>query len=126
MKTTRAFSILAGLALLVSMPLAAQYAADQSKPAVEPAAPAAEATMPAAEGQEIQKDSLDVDVDAKDAQGNIDPDIDVKTGAEARADTDTKAHQDEELPKTASPLALLALLGFGAGGSAFGLRRLRR
>jgi LPXTG-motif cell wall-anchored protein len=32
----------------------------------------------------------------------------------------------DELPQTASPLALLALLGIGAGGSAYGLRRFRR
>ena len=120
MMKSRLFSILTGLALL-SMPLAAQEY--EEKPKVE-----------------VQDDSLDVDADMKDAAGNIDPEVDVKTGAEARADIDTAATDDddsdiaaadtsaaaEELPQTASPLALLALLGFGAGGSAYGLRRFRR
>ena len=117
MMKSRLFSILAGLALL-SMPLAAQEY--EEKPKVE-----------------VQDDSLDIDADMKDAAGNIDPEIDVKTGAAARADIDTAATDDDdsdvaaaaatdELPQTASPLALLALLGFGAGGSAYGLRRFRR
>lgn len=116
---SRAFSILTGLALL-SMPLAAQYAEEQPKPAAQAEEPV----------------SLDVDADMKDAAGNIDPEIDVKTGAEARADTDTAATDDDdsdvaaaapadELPATASPLALLALLGMGAGSGAYGLRRFR-
>ena len=120
MMKSRAFSILTGLALL-SMPLFAQYAEEQPKPA----APVEEAA------------SLDVDADMKDAAGNIDPEVDVKTGAEARADVDTEATDDddsdvaaaaatEELPQTASPLALLALLGMGAGTGALGLRRFRR
>ena len=120
MMKSRAFSILTGLALL-SMPLFAQYAEEQPKPAAQ---------------AEVQDDSLDVDVDLKDAAGNIDPEIDVKTGAEAKADIDTAATDDddsdvaaaasEELPRTASPLALLALLGMGAGSGAVGLRRFRR
>ncbi|MGH7337026.1 MAG: hypothetical protein ACREI7_05585 [Myxococcota bacterium] len=104
------------------MPLAAQYAEEQPQAAAE---------------VEVQDDSLDVDVDLKDDAGNIDPEIDVKTGAEARADIDTEATDDDdsdvamepaadELPRTASPLALLALLGMGAGSGALGLRRFRR
>lgn len=38
----------------------------------------------------------------------------------------TDAADEERMPKTASPLALLALLGGAGVGSAFGLRRLRR
>ena len=122
MTKSRAFSILAGVALLLSAPLVAQSAAVEAQPPAQ---------------TEIQKDSLDVDVDTRDAAGNLDPEIDVKTGAEARADIDTEATDDDdsdvamepasdELPKTASPLALLALLGLGAGGTAAGVRRLRR
>lgn len=42
---------------------------------------------------------------------------------QAAADAATSG---EELPKTASPLALLALLGAGSSGAAFGLQKLRR
>jgi len=38
----------------------------------------------------------------------------------------TDEADEERMPKTASPLALLALLGGAGVGSAFGLRRLRR
>lgn len=130
----KAFPTLAGLALLIAMPLSAQTAATDTE--VQPAPPAVEES----------NDNIDVDADLRDAQGNLDPQVDVKTGAEARADVDTEAAEDDdsmltggedgvnddavadtdELPRTASPLALLALLGVGAGGSAFGLRRLRR
>ena len=44
---------------------------------------------------------------------------------EAQASPDA-ATGGEELPTTASPLALLALLGAGSSGAAFGLRALRR
>ena len=133
MMKAKAFPTMAGLALLIAMPLAAQTAATDTT--AQPAPPAVEES----------NDSVDVDADLRDAQGNLDPQVDVKTGAEARADKDTEAAEDDdrmingaedgvnddavadtELPRTASPLALLALLGMGAGGSAFGLRRLRR
>jgi hypothetical protein len=136
MMKAKAFPTLAGLALLIAMPLSAQTAATDTE--VQPAPPAVEES----------NDNIDVDADLRDAEGNLDPEVDVKTGAEARADVDTAATDNDdadldadvdadlmaddtvagadELPRTASPLALLALLGVGAGGSAFGLRRLRR
>ena len=44
----------------------------------------------------------------------------------ASAERNRAVEQGEELPRTASPLALLALIGLGGAGAATGLRRIRR
>ena len=46
--------------------------------------------------------------------------------ATATAEVSAEAPAGEQLPRTASPLALLALFGLGSAGSALGLRIARR
>ena len=73
-----------------------------------PAAPAEPAMQTAPATQEAS-DSIVITHESREAQASAD----AATGG-------------EELPTTASPLALLALLGAGSSGAAFGLRALRR
>ena len=70
-----------------------------------PVAPA----EPAMQTAQETSDSIVITHESRDAQASAD----AATGG-------------EELPTTASPLALLALLGAGSSGAAFGLRALRR
>jgi hypothetical protein len=59
---------------------------------------------------------------AQETSGSI---VITREPEEAPASADA-ANGGEDLPRTASPLALLALLGTGSSGAAFGLRALRR
>lgn len=94
----------AALTLLLAAPLAAQTPDE-----VEP--PSAEASA-----------EVSAEVPTPD-----DPsaELDATASAEAEVSTDVST-EEEELPKTASPLALLALLGLGGSGAAYGIRRARR
>ncbi len=92
---TKALTILATLALLLSLPLAAQDPYGNEPTAAETEAEA----------------NLDANVDANAADADLDADL---------------TTDDEVLPETASPLALIALLGVGGLASAAGLRRARR
>ena len=91
------------LALLLAFPIAAQQ---QDDPANPPNPPQERPTDP--DRPDLDRDRTDVDVDAA-------ADVDVRT------DTDS-----DELPRTASPLALFALLGLGGATTATGLRVIRR
>lgn len=48
------------------------------------------------------------------------------TMEDEQAIEESEASGEEELPQTASPLALLILVGAGAGVSAYGIKRSRR
>lgn len=96
-------TILTALALVLSAPLMAQTYQEEE---------------PLNEQERLETETAvegDVDVDADaDLDGDLDDD--------EFGDEDF----DDELPRTASPLALLALLGVGGAGSALGLRLARR
>jgi len=115
---TKALAFLAALALLTLAPVAAQetgYEAEDLQ-AVETEATAevtaeatAEATAEPMAPEAVELDTAEVPEPAVESTAPL---------AEEQA--------SEELPRTASPLALLALLGLGSAGSALGLRSLRR
>lgn len=90
------------MAGLLAMPVAAQQLD-----------PYEEESQPSQTEEQQQQDA------AQDEDNSFDVDLEV----EADVDTD---RNDEELPQTASPLALLALIGTGGAGGAFFLRKLRR
>jgi hypothetical protein len=108
--------VLAAFALLLSAPLAAQVPEDTA--------------------QELQDERTDdVDVDAEiEADGDLDVEGELDGDADTSADDDAliqdeaefDADDDRELPATASPLPLLALLGAGSLVSALGLRIRRK
>ena len=97
------------LALLLAAPLAAQQQDDPANPPNPPNPPQeqpANPDRPADPDRQLDRDRMD-----------LDNDVDVRT----RTATDS-----DELPKTASPLALFALLGLGGATTATGLRVIRR
>lgn len=117
------FAALALLALLALAPLAAQVEGEtaQDEPTVtaEPAAtPQVEPPADPEASQEAVEPTEPPAVEGEQAQ-QASPET---TGQPGEAAYDS----DEELPKTASPLALIALLGAGSAGSALGLRFMRR
>ena len=111
---TKALAFVAALALLTLAPVAAQqtgYEAEDPQ-AVETEATAeatVEATAEPMAPEAVELGTAEVPEPAVESTAPL---------AEEQA--------SEELPRTASPLALLALLGLGSAGSALGLRSLRR
>jgi hypothetical protein len=110
--------ILATLALL-SAPLAAQLPEDEAQ---IPDAPVEDVDRELDGDTEVQFDTENQDVDAE-AEVKIDDDADLDAEADIDAEFDT---DEDELPRTATPLPLLALLGAGSVVSALGLRISRR
>jgi hypothetical protein len=107
--------VLAAFALLLSAPLAAQVPEDTTN--------------------ELQERDNDVDIDAEieadgdlDVEGELDGDADTSADDDAliEDEPDYDVDDDRELPATASPLPLLALLGAGSLFSALGLRLRRK
>ena len=111
MNKLKTLTILTALLLLVSTPIFAQTADD-----------------PMDADETTQEETV---AGSADAQLQADSDEGVEANAEASVSVDDDAdlendfENDGELPQTASPLALLALLGTAGAGTAFGLRRLR-
>ena len=119
---TKALAFLAALALLTLAPVAAQETGYEAEglQAVETEATAevtaeatAEATAEPMAPEAVELDTAEV------------PDPALEPAVESTAPL-AEEQASEELPRTASPLALLALLGLGSAGSALGLRSLRR
>lgn len=118
---SKTLAILTVLGLLVSFPLLAQSPETQD--------PAQEPNVEQQEG-----DSVQATVETEDGQASLsaeeqDGDTEVQANiqdedTEVEADFDEES--DDELPRTAGPLPLLLLLGGAAGGTAYGLRRLRK
>lgn len=112
MKTLKTLAAIAALALLVAMPAVAQEPAEDpvqdpmQDPATEPSTlddeTALEAEDRTAEGEPLDAPQADAPV------------------------VDEEREADGTLPRTASPLALLALLGATGLGAAAGARHLRR
>lgn len=77
---------------------------------------------------------------APDTQESLEPEVSAEADVSAEAEVsatyeneegisdsgEAEVTTDEELPQTASPLPLLALLGLGAASAALGVRRFRR
>ncbi len=102
---------IATLSALAALPLAVQA---QDPPAEEPLA------------QELEYGTETQPVEASDA---MPPSVDSAEPieplvGETEAQTEVGAGQ-EELPRTASPLALIALIGAGGAAAGLGVRRLR-
>lgn len=137
---TLAFTLATGFAVAVG-------GQETATPPPAPVATDDDALEPAPPVTDVDTDT-DVDVDVQDDPNSVVPDVDVneRTKAEpdyaetnADADVDADAEVDAEvdadvttdadtdaLPRTASPIGLLALLGAGSLGSGFALRRMRR
>lgn len=117
---TMILPILAAFLLVLSAPLLAQ---EEPLPESQPQEPAA---APVDEGA---TDPVGV---TDEGQPEVEPGAEsdeMYAGDEAAEEDlaeDTATEQEEALPQTASPLALLALLGLTAAGSALGLRSARR
>ena len=147
MKLKTLLTVLA-LALLIASPLMAQEPADTTEPdstmplqqdPVDPTDPAADLDADN-DGDTTNDVSGDLEVEAVENDFVTDDDQDLPAGVDVDADGDVDADADtdtmdadtrddttdDELPRTAGPLGLLALLGLAGAGSAFGLRRLRK
>jgi hypothetical protein len=109
MKTT-ILTFLAAFLLVVSGPILAQ----SEEPAVEPEAQ----ETPETTTEEASEPAAVTEEEQAEAQSD-------EATEEYPAD-ETDADLDETLPDTAGPLALFALLGLTAAGSALGLRSVRR
>jgi len=112
-KTTLSFFAL--FLLLMSAPLLAQTENPEDSQSTEVTA-TAEATL----GAEVNTEDPEANAEAS-AEVNVDEETEaVDAGATS------ESASDQELPQTASPLALFALLGLAGAGSALGVRSLRR
>lgn len=112
----KTFTVLTALLLFLATPLLAQMADDPMQNE--------EVEAQQVETQEGVETSASAELQATD-----DPSVeaDAQLSAEVSASDETSGSETEEsLPQTASPLALLALLGTAGAGSALGLRRLRK
>lgn len=130
-------SILAVLTLLLATPLMAQVANLSDEPPV--ARDSAQQQSPdqgdegdvdltASAGATVQDDSASAEASlSADTDEGVDAEAETRVQADTASgnDTDSMSSQDD-LPETAGPLGLLAVLGTTGLASAFGLRRLRR
>lgn len=108
----KTLAISAALLLLLALPLAAQQP-DETDPT---------------QGEVVTENSAQVNVDAEAQIGEEGDDFQTEGDfdADAELDADASLDDDTELPQTASPLALLALLGLGSATAAAGVRTARR
>jgi hypothetical protein len=112
---------IATLVALAALPLAAQIQDDPADPADQSVA------QDESYGTEAEPLAEPADVPAYDEAPIADDQSMIDESAESTetvAATDTVAG-DEELPRTASPLALIALLGTAGAAAGYGVRRLR-
>lgn len=123
---TKTFSLLAALALFIALPVLAQSPQGSDQPTAQ--APMDESAAVGAPVENVEVTEASPDLEATEASPSDLESSQTELGAdlETAADVNTDVEGESELPRTASPLALLALLGLGAGGSAFGLRRATR
>lgn len=129
----KALTILSALLLFLSLPALAQMSdepmQDQSNPAVQTEQQTDTQQADSQDGEQAGVEtSASAELQADDDQG-VSADAEASAEVNASDDTsaeDTGSESEENLPQTASPLALLALLGSAGAGSAFGLRRLRK
>jgi hypothetical protein len=103
---TKTLAILAALTFLLALPLAAQT---PQQPVDDPDVQV---------NVQAQDDEAELSINEDDGDIDVDADLD--------ADNDNEYDDDRELPRTAGPFALLALLGLGGAGSALGVRFARR
>lgn len=125
MKTTL-LSILAAFLLVFSAPLLAQSEEPYQEPQdpQETSTPEAEAS---AEASVTVTEEVEAETHAAETEEFHGADVSAEASVDAEFDSETDiAADDEALPRTASPLALLALMGLTAAGSALGLRSARR
>lgn len=116
----KALSMITSMVLASALPLSAQ---DPSAPQpTQPDQPAIEqpATPP-------EESATLAEPTAAQQQYEQAPAIEEQTESAMQADgAEDPVTGDQDLPKTASPLGLLALLALGGAGSAYGLRRARK
>lgn len=122
MKNLKTLSLITALGLLLVVPALAQLPEEEQQPAetqpVEQTAPAE--TQPVEETAPAESESYQASAEAP-AQETSEATAEETEPAESES-----ASLDEGMPQTASPLALIALLGAAGIGSASGLRYLRR
>ena len=100
------FTLFLAAMFVVALPLAAQTPEQEPVP----------------ENPETLEQNEPVEVDAE-----IDAEVDAQVSTDAESqEADALQDEERELPKTATPLALLALIGIGSAGTALGLRARRK
>jgi hypothetical protein len=124
---TKAMTWLAALALLTLAPLAAQEAGFESE-TTQPVEAEATTEAPA---EPVAPEAVDLSTAEvpEPAIEETEPALEESATEEPAAESSLEPMAEEsaeELPRTASPLALLALLGLGSTASALGLRSARR
>ena len=140
---TRTYSWMAALALVSAAALSAQMADESQTPTTAPATmeetgvpaqPTAaatatvqvEAAVPTPEAGAVQQPAespVPAEPMGTEGEGIV---IERDAAATASAEPEPLVGEPEALPRTASPLALLALLGLGSSAGALGLRVARR
>lgn len=124
MKNLKILTILTALMLLIAAPMIAQTPEDPMEQD-ELVETNAQFQADDDEGVEARAEvSIDDEPELNDNELEQETDVDVEANAELETNDDFE--NDDELPQTASPLALLALLGSAGAGTALGLRRLRK
>jgi len=128
----KTLSILTAIALALTLPLVAQAqdstqsAPDQTQQMQDQTA--VDQSNLTADQQEDQSGvDADLNADVQDDQASVEAGIsaqDMDQDSQAAVDEDS-TDESRELPQTASPLALIALLGTASVGTAAGLRALR-
>ena len=116
--------VVVALGLLVALPVMAQSPTEQT-PSDQPSQVEPLQQQEPLEPAENQEPVAGSDEQAGEPAGTETGAKNQPSSVESSGDEAGTA-DEERMPKTASPLALLALLGGAGVGSAFGLRRLRR
>jgi nucleotide-binding universal stress UspA family protein len=120
MRTLKTTTIVAALGLLLAVPLLAQVP-EQEYPTETPPI---EESQPL-EQNEVEATAEELEAEAEELGSEIEAEAE-EIEAEVDSELDSEYSLEEGMPKTASPLALTALLGLAGIGSATAVRYLRR
>lgn len=124
MKNFKILTILTALMLLISAPIIAQTPED---PMEQDELVETDAQFQADDDEGVEaRAEVSVDDQPEMNDNELEQETDVDVEADAELETNDDFENDDELPQTATPLALLALLGSAGAGTALGLRRLRK
>lgn len=122
----KSLSILTAFALILALPMMVQ-AQDPNDPKEPESELEQDVEQTADEVEEdVEQTAAEVEEDVEAAGDEVEQEAEEAEDDLSAEDDEFAADDDRELPQTASPLALIALLGGTAAGSAFGVRALRR
>jgi hypothetical protein len=120
MRTLKTTTVVTALGLLLAVPVLAQVPEEQYPPETQPI----EESQPLEES-EVEATAEEIEAEAEELGTEIEAEAE-EVEAEVESEVDSEYSLEEGMPKTASPLALTALLGLAGIGSATGIRYLRR